>query len=297
MKKNTIKKALFATSAIGIGILFYQFSTIDNNRGVDVKNHVFLDKKINFSNESVPTHITDVKERLDREMIVNINFHSNTTLVIKRANRYFPIIEPILKKHGIPDDFKYLCVIESSLSNVTSPAGAKGFWQFMPATATEYGLEVSDTVDERYHLIKATEAAADYFNKAYERFGNWTLVAAAFNRGTTGIQRQLDLQMVDSYYDLFINQETSRYVFRILALKEIMSDPTKYGFNIPKDARYPMIKTKNVSASENIDNLYQFAKDQGINYKLLKLHNPWLQSDKLEVKTGKTYQIAIPEKP
>lgn len=297
MKKNTIKKALFATSAIGIGILFYQFSTIDNNRGVDVKNHVFLDKKINFSNETVPTHITDVKERLDREMIVNINFHSNTTLVIKRANRYFPIIEPILKKHGIPDDFKYLCVIESSLSNVTSPAGAKGFWQFMPATATEYGLEVSDTVDERYHLIKATEAAADYFNKAYERFGNWTLVAAAFNRGTTGIQRQLDLQMVDNYYDLFINQETSRYVFRILALKEIMSDPTKYGFNIPKDARYPMIKTKNVSASGNIDNLYQFAKDQGINYKLLKLHNPWLQSDKLEVKTGKTYQIAIPEKP
>lgn len=297
MKKNTIKKALFATSVIGIGILFYQFSTIDNNRGVDVKNHVFLDKKINFSNETVPTHITDVKERLDREMIVNINFHSNTTLVIKRANRYFPIIEPILKKHGIPDDFKYLCVIESSLSNVTSPAGAKGFWQFMPATATEYGLEVSDTVDERYHLIKATEAAADYFNKAYERFGNWTLVAAAFNRGTTGIQRQLDLQMVDNYYDLFINQETSRYVFRILALKEIMSDPTKYGFNIPKDARYPMIKTKNVSASGNIDNLYQFAKDQGINYKLLKLHNPWLQSDKLEVKTGKTYQIAIPEKP
>lgn len=297
MKKNTIKKALFATSVIGIGILFYQFSTIDNNRGVDVKNHVFLDKKINFSNESVPTHITDVKERLDREMIVNINFHSNTTLVIKRANRYFPIIEPILKKHGIPDDFKYLCVIESSLSNVTSPAGAKGFWQFMPATATEYGLEVSDTVDERYNLIKATEAAADYFNKAYERFGNWTLVAAAFNRGTTGIQRQLDLQMVDSYYDLFINQETSRYVFRILALKEIMSDPTKYGFNIPKDARYPMIKTKNVSASGNIDNLYQFAKDQGINYKLLKLHNPWLQSDKLEVRTGKTYQISIPEKP
>ena len=297
MKKNTIKKALFATSVIGIGILFYQFSTIDNNRGVDVKNHVFLDNKINFSNESVPTHITDVKERLDREMIVNINFHSNTTLVIKRANRYFPIIEPILKKHGIPDDFKYLCVIESSLSNVTSPAGAKGFWQFMPATATEYGLEVSDTVDERYHLIKATEAAADYFNKAYERFGNWTLVAAAFNRGTTGIQRQLDLQMVDSYYDLFINQETSRYVFRILALKEIMSDPTKYGFNIPKDARYPMIKTKSVNVSENIDNLYQFAKDQGINYKLLKLHNPWLQSDKLEVKTGKTYQISIPEKP
>lgn len=297
MKKNTIKKALFATSVIGIGILFYQFSTIDNNRGVDVKNHVFLDNKINFSNESVPTHITDVKERLDREMIVNINFHSNTTLVIKRANRYFPIIEPILKKHGIPDDFKYLCVIESSLSNVTSPAGAKGFWQFMPATATEYGLEVSDTVDERYHLIKATEAAADYFNKAYERFGNWTLVAAAFNRGTTGIQRQLDLQMVDSYYDLFINQETSRYVFRILALKEIMSDPTKYGFNIPKDARYPMIKTKSVNVNENIDNLYQFAKDQGINYKLLKLHNPWLQSDKLEVKTGKTYQIAIPEKP
>lgn len=297
MKKNTIKKALFATSAIGIGILFYQFSTIDNNRGVDVKNHVFLDKKINFSNETVPTHITDVKERLDREMIVNINFHSNTTLVIKRANRYFPIIEPILKKHGIPDDFKYLCVIESSLSNVTSPAGAKGFWQFMPATATEYGLEVSDTVDERYHLIKATEAAADYFNKAYERFGNWTLVAAAFNRGTTGIQRQLDLQMVDSYYDLFINQETSRYVFRILALKEIMSDPTKYGFNIPKDARYPMIKTKSVNVSENIDNLYQFAKDQDINYKLLKLHNPWLQSDKLEVRTGKTYQISIPEKP
>lgn len=297
MKKNIIKTSVFAVSLIGAGILFSQFATIDNNRGVDVKNHVFINKKLDFSNESVPVHITDVAERLDREMIVNINFHSNTILVIKRANRYFPIIEPILKKNGIPDDFKYLCVIESSLSNVTSPAGAKGFWQFMPATATEYGLEVADTVDERYHLIKATEAACAYFNKAYERFGNWTLVAAAFNRGTAGIQRQLDLQMVDNYYDLFINQETSRYVFRILALKEIMSDPGKYGFNIPKDARYPTIKTKKISVSENIDDLYQFAKNQGINYKLLKLHNPWLQSDKLEVSIGKTYEIEIPEKP
>lgn len=297
MKKNIIKKSVYAVSLIGIGILFSQFASTDNNRGVDVKNHVFLNKNLHFSNETVPVHITDVKERLDREMIVNINFHSNTTLVIKRANRYFPVIESILKKNGIPDDFKYLCVIESSLSNVTSPAGAKGFWQFMPTTATEYGLEVSDTVDERYHLIKATEAACAYFNKAYERFGNWTLVAAAFNRGTTGIQRQLDLQMVNNYYDLFINQETSRYVFRILALKEIMSDPAKYGFNIPKDARYPIIKTKKIRATENIDNLYQFAKDQGINYKLLKLHNPWLQSDKLEVTMGKTYEIEIPEKP
>ncbi len=294
MKKNLIKKSVYAASLIGVGILFSQFATTDNNRGIDVKNHVFLYKPLNFSNENVPVNITDVKERLDREMVVNINYHSNTTLVIKRANRFFPIIEPILKKNGIPDDFKYLCVIESALSNVTSPAGAKGFWQFMPATASEYGLEVSDTVDERYDLVKATEAACDYFNKAHDRFGNWTLVAAAFNRGTAGIQRQLDKQMVKSYYDLFITEETSRYVFRILALKEIMSDPSKYGFNIPIEARYPLEKTNKIRVSDDIDDLYQFAKDQGINYKLLKLHNPWLQSDRLEVRSGKTYQIEIP---
>jgi len=250
--------------------------------------------KMDFAGEKVPTFMADVQERLDKEMITNMNYHTNTTLVIKRANKVFPIIEPILKKYGVPDDFKYLAVIESSLVNAVSPAGARGVWQFMPATAKEKGMEVSDEVDERYHLEKSTEAACKYLVSAKEKFGSWTLAAASYNGGMNGISRKIEEQEVMDYYDLLLTEETSRYVFRILALKEIMSKSEKYGFNIPNEALYYNIPTKKIVIDSSITDLAKFAKTQGVNYKILKIHNPWLRDKKLTVTTGKKYEIEIP---
>ena len=250
--------------------------------------------KMDFSGEEVPTFMADVQERLDKEMITNMNYHTNTTLVIKRANKVFPIIEPILAKYGVPDDFKYLAVIESSLVNAVSPAGARGVWQFMPATAKEKGMEVSDEVDERYHLEKSTEAACKYLLVAKEKFGSWTLAAASYNGGMNGISKKMEEQQVDNYYDLLLTEETSRYVFRILALKEIMSKSEKYGFNIPNEALYYNIPTKKIVIDSSITDLAKFAKTQGVNYKILKIHNPWLRDKKLTVTTGKKYEIEIP---
>ena len=250
--------------------------------------------KMDFSGEEVPTFMADVQERLDKEMITNMNYHTNTTLVIKRANKVFPIIEPILKKYGVPDDFKYLAVIESSLVNAVSPAGARGVWQFMPATAKEKGMEVSDEVDERYHLEKSTEAACKYLLVAKEKFGSWTLAAASYNGGMNGISKKMDEQQVDNYYDLLLTEETSRYVFRILALKEIMKNSDKYGFRIPNEALYYAIPTKKIVIDSSITDLAKFAKTQGVNYKILKIHNPWLRDKKLTVTTGKKYEIEIP---
>ena len=250
--------------------------------------------KMDFSGEEVPTFMADVQERLDKEMITNMNYHTNTTLVIKRANKVFPIIEPILAKYGVPDDFKYLAVIESSLVNAVSPAGARGVWQFMPATAKEKGMEVSDEVDERYHLEKSTEAACKYLLVAKEKFGSWTLAAASYNGGMNGISKKMDEQQVDNYYDLLLTEETSRYVFRILALKEIMKNSDKYGFRIPNEALYYNIPTKKIVIDSSITDLAKFAKTQGVNYKILKIHNPWLRDKKLTVTTGKKYEIEIP---
>ena len=250
--------------------------------------------KMDFSGEEVPTFMADVQERLDKEMITNMNYHTNTTLVIKRANKVFPIIEPILAKYGVPDDFKYLAVIESSLVNAVSPAGARGVWQFMPATAKEKGMEVSDEVDERYHLEKSTEAACKYLLGAKEKFGSWTLAAASYNGGMNGISKKMEEQQVDNYYDLLLTEETSRYVFRILALKEIMSKSDKYGFSIPKEALYYTIPTKKIVVDSSITDLAKFAKTQGVNYKILKIHNPWLRDKKLTNNSRKKYEIEIP---
>ena len=250
--------------------------------------------QMDFAGEEVPTYMADVQERLDKEMITNMNYHTNTTLVLKRANKVFPVLEPILAKYGIPDDFKYLAVIESSLVNAVSPAGAKGVWQFMPLTAKEKGMEVSDQVDERYHLEKATEAACKYFLSAKEKFGSWTLAAASYNGGIGGIKSKMEEQQVDNYYDLLLTEETSRYVFRILALKEIMKNAANYGFSIPKEALYYPIATKKIVVDSTITNLAQFAKSQGVNYKILKLHNPWLRDKMLLNASGKKYEIEIP---
>jgi hypothetical protein len=243
----------------------------------------------------MPMEIPDVRERFDRELLVNANLHASTILIIKRANRAFKIIEPILEKNGVPNDFKYLAVIESSLINAVSLSGAKGVWQFMPATAKEIGMEVNECVDERYHLEKSTEAACKFLLAAKEKFGSWTLAAASYNGGITGVNKQIDLQKVTNYYDLLLNEETSRYVFRILALKEIMKAPEKFGFEIPKQDLYELYPTRKIEIDSSVTSLADFAIRQGVNYKILKLYNPWLRDTKLDNKTRKKYLIEIPK--
>jgi membrane-bound lytic murein transglycosylase D len=247
-----------------------------------------------FAGETAPLNIVDVRERLDRELLINANLHSTTTLILKRANRAFPVIEPILQKYGIPDDFKYLAVIESGLVNAVSSAGARGVWQFMPETAKEKGMEVNDFVDERYHLEKSTEAACKYLLTAKNKFGTWTMAAASYNGGMNGVNKKIEEQQVTNYYDLALTEETSRYVFRILALKEIMKNPAKYGFNIYPNDLYRPIPTKKIEVDSTITDLASFAKTQGINYKILKIHNPWLRDKKLVNTSKKKYEIEIP---
>ena len=290
MKKVLTKKVAIVALIAALGSFFIYGVVSDGTKYSPVGYNL----KMDFAGEEVPTFMADVQERLDKEMITNMNYHTNTTLVIKRANKVFPIIEPILKKYGVPDDFKYLAVIESSLVNAVSPAGARGVWQFMPATAKEKGMEVSDEVDERYHLEKSTEAACKYLLVAKEKFGSWTLAAASYNGGMNGISKKMEEQEVADYYDLLLTEETSRYVFRILALKEIMSKSEKYGFNIPNEALYYNIPTKKIVIDSSITDLAKFAKTQGVNYKILKIHNPWLRDKKLTITTGKKYEIEIP---
>lgn len=285
-----MKKIIMLVGVLIISGIFIFATTTQKKETI----HVDYPKNMNFAGELVPYQIVDVQERLDREMVTNMNYHTNTTLVIKRANKVFPIIEPILKKNEIPDDFKYLAVIESSLVNAVSPAGARGVWQFMPATAKEKGLEVNDYVDERYDLEKSTQAACDYLLDAKAKFGNWTSAAASYNGGMAGISRRLEEQQVSSFYDLLLTEETSRYVFRILALKEIMKNPAKYGFDIPQEMLYTNFPTKTIEVDSTINDLASFAKAQGINYKLLKYYNPWMRDSKLVNKSGKVYKIEIP---
>ena len=254
----------------------------------------YFPNAVDFAGEAAPLNITDVRERFERELLVNANLDATTLLIIKRANRFFPIIEPILAKHGVPDDFKYLAVIESGLLNAVSPAGAKGIWQFMPDTAREIGMEVNENVDERYHLEKATEAACKYLVNAKQRFGSWTLAAASYNGGINGVNRQIEIQKVSNYYDLMLTEETYRYVFRILALKEIMKNPQLFGFDIVPEELYQNIPVRKIEVDSSITDLADFAKGQKINYKILKIHNPWLREKNLLNTSRKRYMIAIP---
>jgi len=247
-----------------------------------------------FANEPVPIQNTDVNERLDREMIVNTYWHSNTFLLHKRAARWFPIIEPILKENNIPDDFKYLAVIESGLDNVTSPSGAKGFWQFMKSTGESYNLEINEFIDERYNLEKSTQAACEYLQGAYDRFDNWTLAAASYNMGKTGLQNKLESQKASNYYDLLLNVETGRYVYRIVAAKYILSNSEDYGFNIRKEDLYAPYQTISLTIDTTISNLTEFAIQQNSNYKTIKLLNPWLRGNKLPNSKGHSYIIKLP---
>ena len=251
-------------------------------------------KNVDFAGEKVDVNSNHLWERFDKELLKNTYWQSNTMLYIKRANKYFPIIEPILKKNNIPEDFKYLAVIESGLENVTSPSGAKGFWQFLKSTAKEYNLEVNYAVDERYNLEKSTQAACDYLNEAFEKFNSWTLAAAAFNMGMNGLQKALDNQKVENYYDLHLNSETSRYVFRILAVKEILQNPQKYGFVIRKQDMYFTEKYYVVEIDSTVHNLYEFCENYSINYQQLKKYNPWLLTSKLPDESRKKYFLKIP---
>lgn len=250
---------------------------------------------LNFAGEAMPLRDPDILERMDRELLVNTYWQSNGLLMFKRAKKYFPIIEPILKKNGIPDDFKYLAVIESGLTNAVSPAGARGVWQIMPATARENGLEVNKNVDERYHLEMATEVACKYLLKSKEILGSWTLAAAAYNAGNAGVSRRLKDQDVNGYYDLLLGEETGRYVFRIVALKTILSDPLTYGFNFTDNDLYQTIPTVGVEVDTVVTDFTKFANRFGINYKILKIHNPWLRESKLNNASRKKYRIEIPK--
>ncbi|MBP2282861.1 hypothetical protein H4V97_001179 [Flavobacterium sp. CG_23.5] len=292
-----IKKVGIISIVIFVSGLFVFATTYDSKDKINKQGiSTYFPEKLDFAGEETPLKLSDVRERLDRELLININSQASTILNIKRANRAFPVIEPILKKNGIPDDFKYLAVIESGLVNAVSPAGARGVWQFMPETAREKGMEVTDNVDERYHLEKSTEAACSYFLKAKAKFGSWTMAAASYNGGMTGVQKQIDIQKVTNYYDLLLTEETSRYVFRILTLKEIMKNPIKYGFTVLPGEMYEILPTKKIEIDSSITDLAAFAKEQGINYKILKIHNPWLRETKLINDTGKKYQIEIPLK-
>ena len=250
---------------------------------------------LNFAGEEVPVQNPDIKERMDRELLVNTYWQSNALLLFKRAHKYFPIIEPILAEEGVPDDLKYLAVIESGLTQAVSPARATGFWQIMKETGKEYGLEVNSNVDERYHIEKSTRAACQYLKKSKERFGNWTAAAAAYNAGNYGVSRRFEEQNVNDYYDLLLGEETGRYVFRIIALKEILNNPKKYGFNYRTEDLYTAVPTYKVEVDTAVTDFVKFAERFGINYKILKIHNPWLREPKLNNSSRKKYYIEIPK--
>ncbi|MGB0879133.1 MAG: lytic transglycosylase domain-containing protein [Polaribacter sp.] len=258
-----------------------------------------LPKDLNFAGERVPIERAGIRERMDRELLVNTYWQSNGLLLIKRANKYFPILEPLLKKYGLPDDFKFLAVAESGLLiDNPSTARASGLWHFLPSTAKEkkYNLEVNKNVDERYHIEKSTKAAAVYLKNAKNKFGSWTLAAAAYNAGSGRISERLNTQQVTDYYDALLPDETERYVFRIVALKEVITNPKKYGFVFDQEDLYTLSDTRTVQVDTPISNIASFAKRFGITYKELKLYNPWLRENKLNNKSRKLYEIKIPKK-
>ena len=254
-----------------------------------------LPETLDFAGEPVPLDNPDIRERLDRELLVNTYWQSNGLLLIKRAAKYFPIIEPIIEEEGLPDDFKYLAVIESGLTQAVSPARATGFWQILRSTGRELGLEVNDNVDERYNIELSTRAACKYLKNSKENLGSWTLAAAGYNAGNAGMSRRLDQQNVNGYYDLLLGEETGRYVFRILALKQILADPERYGFNFKEEHLYEKVPSYKVKVDTVVTDFVQFAEHFGINYKILKLHNPWLREDHLNNASRKEYQIEIPK--
>lgn len=266
--------------------------SVDNNDTYGVR----LPDYLTFAGEEIPIQNMDVRERLDRELLVNSYWHSSTILMHKRANRWLPIIEPILAENNIPSDFKYLAMAESGLQNVVSSAGATGFWQFLRGAGKEMGLTINSEIDERYHVEKATKAACKYLQKLYDKFGSWPLAAAAYNMGPTGLQKQLDRQEEDDYFNLILNDETSRYVFRILAIKTIHEAPHDFGFNLDVQDMYQPYNYRILQVDESVPSWPKFCKDNNITYRELKLLNPWLRDAKLTNESKKTYKVKVIEK-
>ena len=251
---------------------------------------------VTFAGEKMPLGNFDTRESLDREILTSAYRHSSTLMIIKRANRYLPVIERILRKNNIPEDFKYLVAAESEYSNMVSPAGATGFWQIMPETGKEAGLEINNVVDERYNIEKSTQFACEYFLKSYEKYGNWTLAAASYNGGRAALDEQIMIQQENNYYDLLLAEETARYIFRAVAYKLIISDPKSYGFTVERSDLYPELDYFEVKVDTAISDFSSFAKYYGTNYKLLKFLNPWLRKPFLTPKPEKEYLIKIPAK-
>ena len=268
---------------------FLFFDQIDH-----ITHDIELPESMTFCGEEVPLHLFYVRERLERELMINTYRHSGTILLLKRTTRWFPVMEPLMEKYGLPEDFKYLAVIESELTNAVSPSKAVGFWQFLEGTGKEYDLEINKEVDMRYNVEKETVAACKYLKDSYRKFGSWTTAAAAFNCGNGRITRTMDEQRVESYYDMLLPEETQRYVFRILALKLITENPEKYGFQIGDNGWYRPYETKTVTVVQSIPDLVDFAFMQGTNIKMLKYFNPWLRGNSLTVSAGKSYEIKIP---
>ena len=304
MKKNSIHILIVTSVALCAGAalpFLFGHSTIDPEQQ-SVKSEVpycvtspSVPDKITFAGQEIDLTRYDHRERMDRELLAFSFMHSTSIQMIKRANRYFPIVEDILRENGIPDDFKYLMSIESNNNPLArSGAGAAGLWQLMPATAREFGLEVGHSVDERYHVEKATRAACQYLKDAYQRYGNWLCVAAAYNGGQGRISSELKKQLVDQAIDLWLVEETSRYMFRLLAAKAVISNPQRYGFLLKREHLYPVIPYTEINVTTSIDNLAQFAKSKGITYAQLKDANPWLRDSSLQNKSGRTYVLKIP---
>ena len=293
-------------SAMLLAILFVSFAEKEEPLAVPEKTErdlpqiirsVLVDSKISFAEEEFPLELQDVRERYERELIVNSYRHSSTLQYLKLMSRHFPKIESILRQEGVPDDFKYLAVAESGLRNAISPANARGYWQFMKGTATDFGLEINEEVDERYHMEKSTRAACSYLKKLHKKFGNWTLAAAAYNMGENALAKELALQKESRYVDLNLNRETMRYLFRILAIKEIHTDPQKYGFFLDQIDLYdPMNNVYQVLIEEPQESLADFAHKYGTTYRELKRYNPWLINHRLTRIEGKNYYIEIPKK-
>lgn len=302
MKRLAIAALVLASLALaGEAFIFavHKERNVDqtHNRAIQAAYRVYapcIPDSLSFCGERVPLNIYYVRESLDRELTSNMYFQSNTLFIIKRATRVMPTIERILREEHVPADMKYLCVIESGLQNVTSPAGAQGYWQFMKTTGQKYGLEVNDEIDMRNDLEASTRAACRYLKALKARFGNWTAAAAAYNCGENGLDRRIANQRQNSYYDLLLNNETQRYVYRILALKLILQNPRAYGFHVRRCDTYPELKTRNVTlAGQNVD-LVGFAIDNGTSYKMLRALNPWLTTDRLKNRSGKSYTVKLP---
>ncbi len=273
-----------------------QTNIIDPSVGTARYTLSAIPSKMDFCGETVPLDDAEVFERMEFEWVAAQHRTTANWIILKRSTRYFPIIEPILKKYNIPDDFKYLAVAESNLANVTSPADAEGFWQFLQPTGMAFGLEISRSVDERYDVAKATEAACKYLLAAYDMFGNWTLAAASYNMGQGGLSDELTVQKQESYYKLRLNSETSKYLFRIITWKYIIGDPSLIGLDWKPEMGQKLPATRSVKVSSSIDDLVAWSIQQGTDYRMLKYLNPWIRGGRLEVGGGKTYDLLLPAK-